>query len=116
MTNLVDIEESIRKAANKPALARELFGMLMGELPERLQQIKQAHAAGDIDTLYEHAHKLYGATAYCGVPALQQCSAELDSYSKNRELDRLPETVSATVKIIEQMLVECQVLLEDEWE
>ena len=103
MTVTFDKELALENAAGDAALANELLTMLLAELPHLKEQLNQALSAKDKQALWDHAHKIHGSTAYCGVPALKVAASALEQIIKqdnealfdefvgkvNGELDRL---------------------------
>ena len=92
----VDIEQGVRLAGGKADLAEELFSMLLEQLLEEREYLPQLIAQGDQDTLFEHIHKLHGATRYCGVPELRRIAGQLEV-----ALKREPEQVTP---LLDQLL------------
>src|SRR5690606_4618668 len=73
---IIDPEESLRLAAGKEDLARDIMKMLLDGLPQDHRSITEALEREDWSNLRELIHKLHGATRYCGVPELRaQCQA-----------------------------------------
>ncbi len=67
-----DTEAALASTGGDAALAQELLATLLHQLPDALAAL-QAHAAtADWSGVSEEAHRLRGATRYCGVPALDQ--------------------------------------------
>jgi two-component system sensor histidine kinase BarA len=73
-----DEAEAIRLAGNSESLAGELFNDLLEQLPVILQQLHASYGADDWDGLWQSLHKLRGACAVCGVPALQDAADRLN--------------------------------------
>ena len=74
----IDWELATQLAGGKADLAKELVSMLLAELPQAMKDITAAYKAKDYPTLRDKAHKLHGATSYCGVPYLKQALQELE--------------------------------------
>lgn len=103
-------ERSGGKPAGSEAVARELYAMLLGELPERRARINEALARGDLDTVRFEAHALTGGAACCDVPALKRTGRMLERAAGlartaqvarqvqwlNHEIDRLLEREART--------------------
>ena len=97
---MLDIPYAIEQAGGNPDLAKELFTMLLKELPEQKRKLNQAFNEGNEQDLWDHAHKIYGSTAYCGVPALQKAAKELEDAIKQTtgDIDRKIEIVNQTIE------------------
>jgi two-component system sensor histidine kinase BarA len=77
-----DQAAAIRAAGGDAALAGELFQALMAQLPAELALLRRLLAAGDWKGLVDLAHRLRGATGYCGVPALEAALCDLSRAAK----------------------------------
>lgn len=115
MTKLLDIRQSISAANGNVALAKDLFIMLLGELDSRLVQIENSYITNDLQTLSEHTHKLYGATAYCIVPKLRDCTGQLEDALKNKTPDQLKEHVDLIKHEMQNLIKEGPTYLELDW-
>jgi HPt (histidine-containing phosphotransfer) domain-containing protein len=90
--NPVDNEMPVRdhqgalRAVNGDAnLAEELLTAFVKELPPQYATICRLFRAQDWAELRETAHRLLGATAYCGVPALKQAARRLEQAARHRQ-------------------------------
>lgn len=116
MTKILDIQESIIAANGNVALAKELFTMLIDDLKIRLQQIETSVQSNNMETLKEHIHKLYGATAYCKVPKLRKCTAILDGELKQKNCTQINQLADDVIKEINNILSDGPDLIEQDWE
>ena len=112
---IFDRQQSIIAANGNVALAKELFSMLLGELDSRFQQIESSFKNNDLDTLAEHTHKLYGATAYCIVPQLREDAQKLDEALSEKKDSQLAPLVASVLKSMTQLINEGAVFLETDW-
>lgn len=112
---IFDMQQSIIAANGNVSLAKELFTMLLGELDSRFQQIESSFKNNDLDTLAEHTHKLYGATAYCIVPQLRERAQKLDEALSEKNDSQLAPLVTAVLQSMTQLINEGPILLKDEW-
>lgn len=80
--NVIDTNLALERAGGNHDLARELYQMLQNELPGYLVKIRDHYDSGDYTSLIEVVHKLNGASTYCGVPALKEAAASLESNLK----------------------------------
>ncbi|MDH5181785.1 MAG: Hpt domain-containing protein [Gammaproteobacteria bacterium] len=95
MNKIFDKEQAIAQSGGDPALAAELFTMLIKELPDLSEQLTRAHREMNFQTMWDHAHKIRGSTAYCGVPALQSTATALEDIIKQKDELVLGEAVAA---------------------
>lgn len=80
----IDWELCLAQCNNNEALAKELFGLFLAELPEYKQKIIQAEMNNDKKDLLDSIHKLHGACCYIGVPRLRNLVAEAESVLKQK--------------------------------
>jgi two-component system sensor histidine kinase BarA len=89
---LIDLEIGKKLAGGKASLALEMLNLLLGSLPEELKLMQEAYDKQDWQALQAYAHKLHGATCYCGTPALKSKVKALELALKQQqfeEIDRL---------------------------
>jgi two-component system sensor histidine kinase BarA len=84
-------------AESKKELSREMYKLLVKELPGFQNLINQAFKDGDFAMMDHHAHKLHGATAYCDVPALKDAVESLEISIKKKHSDT---TIRAKLKVL----------------
>jgi two-component system sensor histidine kinase BarA len=59
-------------------LAEDLLIALVRGLPQELDNLTRQHHGEDWTALFHAAHRMRGATAYCGVPALDNALQQLE--------------------------------------
>jgi two-component system sensor histidine kinase BarA len=114
MLPMLDIPHAIEQAGGNPDLAKELFTMLLKELPGLKSKLNQAFSDGDKQSIWDHAHKIYGSTAYCGVPALNNAARELEEAIKAKT-SNIADRIQAVNKAIDELLMDGETALEQEW-
>lgn len=87
----IDISLALEQVAGNEPLAKELFGMLLSELPELNGKLAQAITECNAKAMWDHAHKIYGATAYCGVPALRTAAQDMEVAIKAMDEHRIQQ-------------------------
>ena len=96
-------------AADAPSkrqeLARELYAMLIAELPQQREQLIKAFRAADWTTLREIAHKLRGSAAYCQVKDLEHAAADLETASPTASHSAIETAQQRCLDIIEDLLL-----------
>lgn len=112
---VLDRKQAVQKAGGDPQLAKGLFDILLKELPDQLEKLNTAYAKGSLGSLWEHAHKIHGSTAYCGVPTLQQAVASLESALKLKDNDKIRTQLNNTNQAIKQLLNRGPLWLEQDW-
>jgi two-component system sensor histidine kinase BarA len=73
-----DLDLAVSAAGGDRALAAELFASLLEALPGDLTALRTAYDANAWRTLADQAHRLRGATRYCGVPRLDAATEALE--------------------------------------
>lgn len=76
-------------------LARDLLAALIRGLPGELAALACHRRAEDWSGLADAAHRLRGATAYCGVPALDHALRQLERHAHARAVDRIDPAIAA---------------------
>lgn len=89
---------------------RTILHMLFDELPRYADTLACAASARDMNMLCETAHKLAGASSYCGTPALNYQAKQVERFAKTGDIDSAAKSVVALSKQIELLLA----LREDE--
>lgn len=101
--NTIDTNLALERAGGNRELARELYQMLQKELPDYLTTITQHHDNGNFAALLEVVHKLHGSAIYCGVPALREAAAALESRLKQGAADDYAGGVNHIVREIRHL-------------
>ncbi len=103
--SLFDKDLALKQAGGNAELAKELFEILIKDLPISLQVAVQAHANQDKEAFWNAVHKIHGGTAYCGVPNLKSaCKALEDEIKKAYPGDAIDSTFNTLKKQISQLL------------
>lgn len=106
MTAIFDKAHAIEQAGGNADLALDLHTMLLTELPELYDKLTHAQQQMNYEAMWDHAHKIYGSTAYCGVPALKQAAGELEKVIKAKEENQLADAISQVENEIVSLLTE----------
>lgn len=115
MNKVVDIALAMEQAAGNEQLAKELFQMLLAELPVLLEKLTSAIHALDTQAIWDHAHKIYGSTAYCGVPALRAVAQKLESDIKSQDMAAVKEQTGILATEIQRLLDAGTEILQRSW-
>ena len=117
MEPVLDKSMAIEKAGGKSDLAKELFAMLLNELPELKNLMNMAYQANDPQGFWDLTHKIHGSTAYCGVPALQAAARALEEAIKaDKSFNEMKKDLEQVNKSIEDVLAIGQNELKIEWD
>lgn len=105
MEPILDKNIAIEKAGGSSDLAKELFSMLLKELPELKNLVNMAYQANDPQGFWDHTHKIHGSTAYCGVPALRVAASKLEkSIKADKSFTEMEGDLNNLNKSIEELL------------
>ncbi len=85
----VDWQQTLRLAANKSSLAKDMLMGLVDSLKSAQTQINQSFTKKDYKNMREHVHRLHGACCYCGVPALKAAVASVETALAKKELENI---------------------------
>lgn len=90
-TPAIDWPLCLKRVSGNKDLAVEFLSRFIEELEKSREEFIQLKNAQDIKELERAAHKLHGACCFCGVPQLQNASAQLEHRAREvnsiRELD-----------------------------
>ncbi len=75
---IFDEQLALQQAGGNEELARELFSMLLNELPAYLEKVQSSYQANNFTALHQIVHKINGSATYCGTPALQAAAEKLE--------------------------------------
>jgi len=79
---VVDWSLALKRSANKPDLAKEMFVGLLDCLTETEHDIREAMKLKDTAQLKRNVHKLNGACCYTGTPNLAKITSQLETQLK----------------------------------
>lgn len=100
MSSVIDWNLSLELANNNQALATDLLGMFMAELPDTVDQLNISFNQQDWISFQAQVHKLHGGACYVGVPALKEAAKQLESILKS-------ENAGVQVDSAFQVLLDC---------
>jgi two-component system sensor histidine kinase BarA len=82
---------ALHQVGGNPAIADELIGMMLAELPSQKAAMSVALQAADLQALRQVVHRIHGSASCCGTPAIKQASAALELAILQGELAQMPE-------------------------
>jgi two-component system sensor histidine kinase BarA len=85
----VDWQQTLKLAANKSTLAKDMLMGLVESLKPAQTNINQTFTKKDYKNMREHVHRLHGACCYCGVPALKAAVLNVESALAKKELENI---------------------------
>ncbi len=99
---LLDPALGVELSLNDRDLWRKVLGMLFDKLPEYAASLGAARH--NPEELGKIAHKLAGASGYCGTPALTHCAKKLERLAKNGDRDQTATALEALLHQIGRLL------------
>ena len=99
---LIDPQMGVELSFGDRVIWRTVLVMLLDSLPEYSSSLISAR--DDQAKLYQAAHKLAGASSYCGTPALSQQAKILESLAKKGDKDSTMKALNDLLREIERLL------------
>ena len=103
-----DLEAALRQLDNDKELLDEMIGLCLEDLPNRLDELRQAHSQGDLIAIAEAAHAIKGMAGHFFAESLQTQARELEQLAREgggenegnriQDLIRMAETVLETLR------------------
>jgi len=78
--------------------------MLIAELPDHRQRIRQAYRENNLDNLREAVHKLHGGVAVCDMPTLKSACQALEERVHDNDRVAIPGAMRDIIKAIDHVL------------
>jgi two-component system sensor histidine kinase BarA len=75
---IIDWQLSLKLAAGKVDLARDLLRMLVEALPTDKTELIASWENRDFEALLAHVHRLHGGSRYTGTPTLRQTTGSIE--------------------------------------
>ncbi|MBD2858584.1 response regulator [Spongiibacter sp. KMU-158] len=109
----VDIELCLQLAKQRPAMAKEMLGIMLNDLPSQLEQLRHAQNTNDWTSISQINHHLKGACCYTGVPKLKAAVETLEellgpSLGNSVFTESTPELQRALKLVIDEAELLCQ--------
>jgi two-component system sensor histidine kinase BarA len=112
---IIDTKLAIEKSNNNIELAKELFTMLIKDLPQSLESIKSSYRSESKLELLDHAHRLHGSTAYCGVPNLKIAASKLEEYIKSNDTTEMQSYINDVEFAVNDLIQNAPKILNSSW-
>jgi HPt (histidine-containing phosphotransfer) domain-containing protein len=100
----VDLAVALRWLGGDQALLRELVGIFMDDGPKRLEALRQAMTASDVQLLEQVAHSLKGSAAILGASRLQESALALEEAAQGGRAENGVDLVADIAREIERVL------------
>lgn len=112
---ILDTKLALEKANGNQELAKELFQMLISDLPISLNNINSCYHSNLYQDLLNHTHRLHGSTAYCGTSDLKVAVSKLENSIKQNNADNIKLHLKLVESSIIQLIEQAPVLLANNW-
>jgi two-component system sensor histidine kinase BarA len=99
-----DASAALATTGGDAELAAQLFATLREGLPNEIDRLRHHTRAQAWADLADAAHRVRGATAYCGVPALDRALQELERVARNSDLERIPASLEHVERETERLI------------
>lgn len=99
-----DSAQAVRIAGGAAELAEHMFMQLLEELPRQFELMQRQAMEKDWEGLWNTAHRMHGATAVCGVPALDRAVALLENEIKAKSPERIQARLAQAGAEMERLL------------
>ncbi len=100
----VDLAVALRWLGGDQALLRELVGIFIDDGPKRLEALREAMTASDVQQLEQVAHSLKGSAAILGASRLQQSALALEEAAHDGRAENGGDLVAAIARELERVL------------
>jgi two-component system sensor histidine kinase BarA len=99
-----DAAQALRIAGGSERIANRLFSELRRDLPHAIDDLQTSFATRNWSELWQASHRLHGAAAVCGVPALHYALGELQPAVALEDDVAVSVLLARTVAEIDQIL------------
>ena len=101
----IDWQQCLILANNNAEIANDLLTLFIADLPSVLMNMNKSVSDEDYSKLKDQAHRLHGATCYCGVPRLKLAVQNLEKHLKTEESKKIPFN-TIKIKVLFDKLLE----------
>lgn len=84
---IIDFNLIIEKTRSDITFAKNIVRQLIESFPDELQKLTKAYQQNDWNEIQSLAHRLRGATSYCGTPRLQTACTNLENYLNEQKTE-----------------------------
>lgn len=100
----VDLAVAMRWLGGDQHLLAELVGIFVDDGPKRLQAIRAALTASDVQQVEHVAHSLKGSAAILGATRLQTAALALEEAAHERHTENSPDLVAEIARELERVM------------
>jgi len=107
----IDWDDSLKKATNKPEVAKKMLSMLVADGANLLKLLNSAVDKQEYEHLLSAVHKFHGATCYCGVENLRKLTERLETRLKQSRFENIDLLINVLMEEIKLVSHESEVFL-----
>lgn len=111
--DIFDKTIALEQAGGNAELAKDLFGMLLNDLPNMQSLLNDSFTGEKTQAFWDIAHKIHGSTAYCGTPRLKHACKLLEDAIKDDQKSDMELHLAGVNKEITLLLENGTSLLSD---
>lgn len=100
----VDLAMALRWLGGDHELLRELVGIFVADGPKRLEALRAAMTAADVQQLEQVAHSLKGSAAILGAGRLQESALALEEAAHDGRAENGVHLVAQLAREVEQVI------------
>jgi len=93
-------------------LVGELIDIYLDEMPGRLDQLREAVEAEDVETVRTVAHRIKGSSSNLGLPEVASASATLEDVGKNENMEHVDSLLNSVVMAFERARLNIEAMTE----
>ncbi len=93
-------------------LVSELIDIYLDEMPGRLDQLREAVEAEDVETVRTVAHKIKGSSSNLGLPEVALAGATLEDVGKNENMEHVDGLLNSVVMAFERARLNLEAMTE----
>jgi two-component system sensor histidine kinase BarA len=102
----IDMELGKSLANGNVEMAKEMLALLIKDLPENKQKIRECFNENKLEELQSVVHKLHGGCCYCGVPILKDATDALECDLKAKlQKEEISEKFNTLIQVIDKTLM-----------
>ena len=111
-TRSVNIKQSLELAADNESLLKQIFEILLRDIPDYRNQLSNAIEQPDYTNLSSIIHKIHGTTCYTSLPLLKSQVASIQKQLSAESYINLDTAVDSIIKELEQIRLEVELYLQ----
>ena len=111
-TKSVDIKQSLDLAAGNESLLKQIFEILLRDIPDYRHHLSNAIEQLDYTKLSSIIHKIHGTTCYTSLPLLKSQVTSIQQHLSAESYINLDTAVDSMIKELEQVRLEVELYLQ----